>query len=167
MNYVCYDKKNCLKWTKRINKSVRDRIVVCFLSSGTRTRRVMEKRERYELFSMLYTGYNKQLNSPWQHSIMPYWKTSAHSLVPNPLRGASLGLLPNLHSRPYKTYVVPGQGRRTYGTDRDVGWHLSLEFILSYRLKIRSWLSVPSGVKIESFASCHMVCLCVFMWFPL
>ena len=56
MNYIRYDKRNCLEWTKRINKSVRDRIVVCFLRSGTSTRRVMEARERYALFSMLYTA---------------------------------------------------------------------------------------------------------------
>jgi hypothetical protein len=54
MNYIRCDKKNCLKWTKRINKSVRDRIVVRFRRSSTSTRRVMEIRERYELFSMLY-----------------------------------------------------------------------------------------------------------------
>jgi hypothetical protein len=112
-------------------------------------------------------SYNKQLNSPWQHSIMPCLKTSAYPLVPNPLRGASLDLLPNLHSRAYKTYVVPGQGRRTYGTDRDVDWYLSLKFILLYRFKIHLWLCAPPGVKGESFAFCHMVYLCVFMWFPL
>jgi len=92
---------------------------------------------------------------------MPFWKTSAHPLVPGPLRGASLGLLPNLHSRPYKTYFVPEQGRRTYGTDRDVGWHLSLEFILFYRFKVESELCEPPGVIVFLFATwCIYVFLC-------
>ena len=129
MNYICYDKRNCPKWTKRINNSVRARIVVCFLQSGTSTRSVMEIREWYELFWMLYTATTNNSTPPWQHSIMPWWQTSAHPLVPSPNRGASLALLLNIQSRRYKTYIVPGQGRRACSTDRDVGWHLSLKVL--------------------------------------
>jgi hypothetical protein len=163
MNYIRYDKKNCPKWTKRINNSVTDRMLFVLSTVAPRhrhiTRRVMEIWERYELLSMLHTATTNN-STPHDNTVSCPDDRQAHILLfPDPNRGASLGLLLNLNSQGYKTFVVPGQGWRTYGSDRDVSWHLSLKFSLFYPYKVHSWLRAPPAVYIKSSELCHVLYL--------
>lgn len=137
MNYICYDKKNCLNWTKRINKPVRDRIVVCFLRSGTSTRRVMEIRERYELFCMLYaaTTNNSTPHDTQHHALLEDKRTSS---CPQSVQGCITRPAAKLTLTTIQNILCSRTRMKNFGADRNVGWHLSLEFILFYRFKVES-----------------------------
>jgi hypothetical protein len=167
MNYICYDKKNCPKWTKRINKSVTGRMLVRSLHSGTLTvpHNTTCNGDTGAIGTALHVvySYNKQLNSPWQYSIMPWWQTSAHPLVPQSAQGCITRPAAKLNSQGYKTYIVPGQGWGTYGTDRDLSWHLSFKFSLFNGFKVQSWLCAPPAVNIKSSAFCHLLYLRIYV----